>query len=161
MQTRAAVCRAFGQPLEIEEVALTEPAQGEIRVAIKACAICHSDIFYVDGAWGDDLPAVYGHEASGVIEAVGPGVHRVKPGDHVIATLIRNCGFCAACAGGSPVFCEEVFPLDRESPLKARDGQSLVHGMRIAAFAEHVIVDQSQVAAIPKDLPFDVASLIA
>ena len=161
MKTRAAVCRAFGQPLEIEEVALAEPAQGEIRVAIKACAICHSDIFFWQGAWGGELPAVYGHEAAGVVEAVGPGVTRIKPGDHVVATLIRSCGGCPSCAGGAPVFCEEVFPLDRESPLKARDGQSLVHGMRIAAFAEHVIVDQSQVAAIPKDLPFDVASLIA
>jgi Zn-dependent alcohol dehydrogenase len=161
MKTRAAVARAFGQPLVLEEVALAEPAQGEIRVKIKACAICHSDIFYWEGAWGGDLPAVYGHEAAGIVEAVGPGVTRVKPGDHVVATLIRSCGGCPSCAGGAPVFCEEVFPLDRVSPLKAANGESIVHGMRIGAFAEHVVVDQSQVAAIPQDLPFDVASLIA
>ena len=161
MKTRAAVVRAFGQPLSIEEIDLAEPAQGEIRVAIKACAICHSDIFYWEGAWGGDLPAVYGHEAAGIVEAVGPGVTRVKPGDHVVATLIRSCGGCPSCSGGAPVFCEEVFPLDRKSPLTSQSGESLVHGMRIGAFAEHVVVDQSQVAAIPQDLPFDVASLIA
>jgi len=161
MQTRAAVCRAFGQPLTLEEVALAEPGQGELRVKIKACAICHSDIFYWQGAWGGELPAVYGHEAAGIVEAVGPGVVRVKPGDHVVATLIRSCGGCPSCAAGAPVFCDEVFPLDRESPLKGAHGESIAHGMKIGAFAEHVVVDQSQVAAIPADVPFDVASLIA
>jgi Zn-dependent alcohol dehydrogenase len=161
MKTRAAVCRQFGAPLTIEEVDLAEPAQGEIRVAIKACAICHSDIFYWEGAWGGALPAVYGHEAAGVVEAVGPGVTRVRVGDPVVATLIRSCGFCPSCSGGAPVFCEEVFDLDRESPLKGREGEPIVHGMRIAAFAEHVVVHHSQVAAIPKEMPFDVASLIA
>ena len=75
MKTRAAVCREFGAPLTIEDVELAEPGPGEIRVKIKACAICHSDIFYWEGAWGGDLPAVYGHEAAGIVEAVGPGVN--------------------------------------------------------------------------------------
>ena len=161
MKTRAAVCRAFGQPLSLEEVDLADPAQGEIRVKVKACAICHSDIFYWEGAWGGQLPAVFGHEAAGIVEAVGPGVTRVKPGDHVVATLIRSCGGCASCSGGAPVFCEEVFPLDQTSPLRSASGESIVHGMRIGAFAEHVVVHQSQVEAIPADLAFDVASLIA
>ena len=67
----------------------------------------------------------------------------------MVATLIRSCGFCPSCAGGAPVFCEEVFPLDRQSPLTARDGESIVHGMRIGAFAEHVVVHHSQVARSP------------
>ena len=161
MKTRAAVCRAFGQPLSLEEVDLAEPAQGEIRVKIKACAICHSDVFYWEGAWGGELPAVFGHEAAGIVEAVGPGVTRVKIGEPVVATLIRSCGFCPSCSGGAPVFCEEVFPLDRQSPIRTLTGESIVHGMRIGAFAEHVVVHQSQVVAIPTDLRFDVASLIA
>ena len=161
MKTRAAVCREFGQKLSIEDIELADPGRGEVRVKMKACAICHSDIFYVDGAWGGDLPAVYGHEAAGIIDAVGAGVHRVKPGDHVIATLIRNCGFCASCAGGSPVFCEEVFPLDEATPLHGGNGEPLVHGMRTGAFAEHAVVDQSQVAKIPDDIAFDSAALIA
>jgi S-(hydroxymethyl)glutathione dehydrogenase/alcohol dehydrogenase len=85
-------------------------------------------------------------------------VTRVKPGDPVVATLIRSCGGCASCSSGAPVFCEEVFALD---PLRAESGEAIVHGMGIGAFAEHVVVHQSQVEAIPADLPFDVASLIA
>ena len=80
MKTRAAVCRAFNAPLTIETIELAEPGRGEVLVKTVATAICHSDIFYVDGAWGGDLPAVYGHEAAGVVEAVGPGVSRLKPG---------------------------------------------------------------------------------
>jgi Zn-dependent alcohol dehydrogenase len=161
MQTRAAVCRAFGAPLTIETIELRDPGPGEVLIRTAACAICHSDIFYVDGAWGGDLPAVFGHEAAGVVEAVGSGVTRLKAGDPVVATLIRNCGFCPACAEGAPVFCEEVFPLDRESPLRDASGKPLVHGLRTAAFAECMVVDASQAVAIPKDMKLDVASLIA
>ena len=161
MQTRAAVCRTFGTPLEIETIELREPGPGEVLIRTAACAICHSDIFYIDGAWGGDLPAVYGHEAAGVVEAVGSGVTRLKAGDHVVATLIRNCGFCAACAEGAPVFCEEVFPLDRESPLRDAFGTPLVHGLGTGAFAEAMLVDASQAVAIPKEMKLDVASLIA
>jgi len=147
--------------MTVETVKLAEPNADEVLIKTAACAICHSDIFYVDGAWGGDLPAVYGHEAAGVVEAVGPGVTRLKPGDHVVATLIRNCGFCPACAEGAPVFCEEVFPLDRATPLHDDDGKPLVHGLRTGAFAEHMVVDQSQAVAIPKDVPLDSAALIA
>jgi NADPH:quinone reductase-like Zn-dependent oxidoreductase len=83
MKTKAAVCRAFGAPLTIETVELADPGAGEVLIRTAACAICHSDIFYVDGAWGGDLPAVYGHEAAGVVEAVGPGVTLYEPGDEV------------------------------------------------------------------------------
>jgi S-(hydroxymethyl)glutathione dehydrogenase / alcohol dehydrogenase len=161
MKTRAAVCRAFGKPLRVETVELGDPGPGEVLIRTAACAICHSDIFYIDGAWGGELPAVYGHEAAGVVEAVGEGVTRLKVGDHVVATLIRNCGFCPACAEGAPVFCEEVFPLDRATPLHDEDGKPIVHGLRTGAFAEHMVVDQSQAVAIPRDVPLDSAALIA
>ena len=161
MKTRAAVCRAFGAPLTIETIELADPGPGEVLVRMAACAICHSDIFLIDGAWGGDLPAVYGHEAAGVVEAVGPGVNRLKPGDHVVATLIRSCGFCPACAEGAPVFCEEVFPLDRQTPLHDGAGKPLAHGLRTGAFAEHIVVDASQTVAIPKDMKLDSAALVA
>ena len=161
MKTRAAVCRAFGAPLAVETIELKSPGRGEVLIRTAACAICHSDISYIDGAWGGELPAVYGHEAAGVVEAVGPGVTRLEPGDHVVATLIRNCGFCPACAEGAPVFCEEVFPLDQATPLRDREGKPVVHGLRTAAFAEHIVVDASQAVAIPKDMRLDSAALIA
>ncbi len=74
MGVRAAVCRAFGAPLVIEEVELAAPEAGEVAVRLAACAICHSDIHFAEGAWGGVLPAVYGHEAAGVVYAVGAGV---------------------------------------------------------------------------------------
>src|SRR5271168_4752955 len=140
MKTRAAVCRAFGKPLTVETVELAEPNAGEVLIRTSACAICHSDIFYIDGAWGGELPAVYGHEAAGVVDAVGAGVTRLKVGDHVVATLIRSCGFCDACAGGGPAYCEEVFPLNAATPLHDKSGKPLVHGMGAGAFAEHAVV---------------------
>lgn len=158
---RAAVCRAFGAPLAVEEVALAAPRAGEVEVRLAACAICHSDIAYADGAWGGDLPAVYGHEAAGVVERIGPGVARVAPGDHVVVTLIRACGHCRCCAKNLPVACETRFPLDRETPLRAADGAPLVHGLRTGAFAERVVVEASQVVAVPKDMPLDRAALLA
>ena len=161
MKTRAAVCRAFGIPLAIETIEIRPPGPGEVLIRTAACAICHSDIYFLDGAWGGELPAVYGHEAAGVVEAVGPGVTRLEAGDHVVATLIRNCGFCPACAEGAPIFCEEVFPLDRATPLHDAEGKPLVHGLRTAAFAEHMVVDASQAVAVPEDMKLDSASLIA
>ena len=161
MKTKAAVCRAFGAPLTIETIELAEPGPGEVLIRTAACAICHSDIFFFDGAWGGELPAIYGHEAAGVVEAIGPRVTRLKVGDPVVATLIRNCGFCPACTEGAPVFCEEVFPLDRATPLHDGAGKPIVHGLRTGAFAEHMVVEQSQAIAIPKDMPLDSAALIA
>src|SRR5271166_2560136 len=161
MKIKAAVCRAFGQPLAIETIELADPGPGEVLIDTAACAICHSDISYMEGAWGGDLPAVYGHEAAGVVAAVGKGVSRLKVGDHVVATLIRNCGFCPACAEGAPVFCEEVFRLDRATPLSDAARKPIVQGLRTGAFASRVVVDASQAVAIPKDIKLDSAALIA
>lgn len=85
---KAAVCHDFGKPLVIEEVILAPPGPGEVKVKLRACAICHSDIFYMEGAWGGDLPAVYGHEAAGVVDAVGDGVAGLTPGDR--GEALRN-----------------------------------------------------------------------
>ena len=98
---KAAVCYEFGKPLVIEEVKLLPPETGEVQVKLAACAICHSDILYTEGAWGGDLPAVYGHEAAGIVESVGHGVKSFQPGDHVLVTLIRSCG-CLLYTSPSP-----------------------------------------------------------
>lgn len=161
---KAAVCRKFGQPLVIEEVAIASPGPGEILVKLAACAICHSDIMFMDGGWGGELPAVYGHEAAGVVQSVGPGVEamdQVAPGDHVVVTLIRSCGHCHYCAGGNSVSCETTFHLDRQSPLSSADGSVLTHGLRTGGFAEYVLVHDSQAVAIDKSIALDSASLLA
>jgi S-(hydroxymethyl)glutathione dehydrogenase/alcohol dehydrogenase len=158
---KAAVCRRFGEPLTIEDVSLREPEGSEVLVDIKACAICHSDITYMDGGWGGVLPAVYGHEAAGVVRAVGPQVARTKPGDHVAVTLLRTCGRCHYCVAGNPHLCEASFPLDVASPLTSATGEPVTHGLKTAAFAEAALVEESQTAPLPRDLPFDVASLLS
>jgi len=158
---KAAVCREFGKPLIIEDLELRSPGPGEVKVKLSACAICHSDIHYAEGAWGGKLPAVYGHEAAGVVEKTGDGVALVKPGDHVVVTLIRSCGRCFFCVRGQLNMCDTRFPLDEKSPLSDSGGASVVHGLRTAAFAEHTLVDQSQVVRIPESVPLDSASLLA
>lgn len=157
----AAVCQAFGEPLVVEDVVLDPPGQGELEVEVAACAVCHSDIIYAEGGWGGTLPAVYGHEAAGVVTEVGEGVGGFKAGDHVVVTLIRSCGSCPACAQGTPVTCETRFALDSRSPLRRTNGQPLVHGLRTAGFAEHLVVEASQAVVVPRSLPLDSACLLA
>jgi Zn-dependent alcohol dehydrogenase len=159
---KAAVCREFAKPLTIEQIELAAPRYGEVSVRLKACAICHSDIHYAEGAWGGVLPAVYGHEAAGIVEHIGAGVRSVAAGDHVVVTLVRSCGHCSCCEQGYYGSCESRFPLDERSPLSAAaDGSSIVHGLRTAAFAEQVVVDASQVVPIPNEIAFAAASLLA
>jgi Zn-dependent alcohol dehydrogenase len=157
---RAAVCHEFNAPLVIEEVNLRAPETGEVEVTLDAVAVCHSDISFWQGGFGGALPAVYGHEAAGTVTAIGPGVKGIKVGDSVCATLIRACGQCPSCGSGKPTICET--PYDRsKGPLSAVDGGPMDHGLAIAAFAEKIVVDQSQVAVIPGDMPKDAASLIS
>jgi S-(hydroxymethyl)glutathione dehydrogenase / alcohol dehydrogenase len=157
---RAAVCRAFGAPLQLEDLVLDPPQDGEVRVRVAACAICHSDVSLVDGAWGGDLPAVYGHEAAGVVEEIGPGVAGLTPGDRVVVSLLRSCGTCFFCERGEAHLCEHEFPADRGTRLHTADGEPVTQGLNTAAFAEAVVVDQSQVAVVPPWLGFEVASLL-
>lgn len=157
---RAAVCRAFGADLSIEEVSLADPEAGEVEVEIRACAICHSDITFARGGWGGELPAIYGHEAAGVVRRTGAGVDHLRPGDRVVVTLIRACGACAACRRGRPVICTGELPLDHRVVLRDAAGAPIVQGLRTAAFAERVLVHASQLVPVPEDLPFDVAALL-
>lgn len=161
MQTiKAAVCHSFGAPLEIQDIQLRAPAAGEVEVALDAVAICHSDITFLEGGWGGSLPAVYGHEAAGVVTAVGAGVHGVAPGDSVCVTLIRSCGHCPNCGSGKLTLCETPYDGDT-GPITTTDGGKLHQAMACGAFAESVVVDQSQVVVIPADMPKDSAALIS
>lgn len=158
---KAAVCREFGKPLTIEDVTLAPPGPREIKVKVAACAICHSDIHYAQGAWGGKLPAVYGHEAAGMVDSVGAGVTGFRPGDHVVVTLIQSCGVCSNCTRGQPAYCMTSMARPGGSPLSAGDGSAVVQGLSTGAFAEYVVVHESQAVAIPKDIALDAASLLA
>lgn len=161
MQTiKAAVAHAFGDELQIENVHLRAPEGSEVEVTLDAVAICHSDISFAAGAWGGTLPAVYGHEASGRVTALGPNVKGLSAGDSVVVTLIRACGACPSCSSGKPTVCETPYNGDL-GPLSMPDGSTLHQGMAAGAFAEKVVVEQGQVVRISDDIPKDAAALIA
>jgi Zn-dependent alcohol dehydrogenase len=157
---KAAVCHSFGAPLVIEDIRIRAPQMGEVEVRVSAVAICHSDISFAEGAWGGSLPAVYGHEAAGVVTAVGPGVTGLAKGDSVVVTLIRSCGTCRSCAGGQPTNCETAYDGDK-GPIQTVEGGTLHQAMATGAFAEEVVVDQRQVVRIDPEMPKDAASLVA
>lgn len=158
-ETRAAICHEFNQPLTIEPMTLCTPNHNEVEVKLSACAICHSDITYMDGGWGGKLPAVYGHEGAGKITKIGQNVKNYKIGDHVIVTLIRSCAHCHKCTTGKPTHC--ITPDTRPARAHLQNKTAVHLAMSTGAFAEHVIVDQSQIARIPENMPMASAALIS
>jgi S-(hydroxymethyl)glutathione dehydrogenase/alcohol dehydrogenase len=161
MEINAAVCYEFGKPLAVEEVDLDPPRTGEVRVRVVASSICHSDVHTIRGDWDGPLPVVAGHEAAGIVEEIGPDVTLTTPGERVVVSLLRSCGRCFYCTIGSPHACQGTFALDQETRLHNKRREPLVQGIRMAAFAEQIVVDQSQVVALPADMPLDCAALLA
>jgi S-(hydroxymethyl)glutathione dehydrogenase/alcohol dehydrogenase len=158
---KAAVCYERGQPMVVEELILAHPEKDEVRVNLKAAAICHSDISNLRGDWaGGITPTVAGHEAAGIVEAIGEDVICIAVGDHVVVTLVRSCGQCDACNAGHTVCCSGETALDRESRLSKASGESVEQGLRTAAFAEATVVHQSQVVKIADDISFVSAALL-
>ncbi len=161
MHMKAAVCYALGQPLVVEEITIDPPQRGEVLVRLRASGICHSDIHLVRGDWGDTLPVVAGHEGAGVVAEVGAGVVGIRTGDHVVVSLLRSCGRCFYCTHDAPYLCAGEFGLETENRLHTQGGDTIYQGIDTAAFAEYVVVDQSQVVPIPADLAFEPAALLA
>ncbi|MBW1861491.1 MAG: Zn-dependent alcohol dehydrogenase [Deltaproteobacteria bacterium] len=157
---RAAVCYEYGKPLVVEEIDIDPPMKGEVKVRLAATSVCHSDVSIIRGLWGGSLPVLAGHEAAGIVEDAGEDVTLARPGDTVVVSLLRSCGRCFYCVAGFPYACEAEFALDSESRLRNKKGEFIHRGLRTAAFAEYVIVHQSQVAKIPDEMPMDRAALL-
>ena len=146
--------------MTIEEVSLRPPQSDEVEVVIDACAICHSDISYMDGAWEVPLPAVFGHEAAGRIVSIGDGIDDFSVDGSVLVTLLKNCGKCQNCKSGMPARCErKASPAD--TPISDSDGLPVAKGLATAAFAERVIAHKTQIAKIPHDMPRDTACVVS
>lgn len=160
VRVRAAVCRAPGEPLSIEDVVLEPPQHDEVRVAVDAVAICHSDLSYIDGHWATTLPAVFGHEAVGRVVECGPGV-TLPVGTRVVITLVRHCSNCRSCLNGRPATCEQVTDLGPNSPLRSPSGEEITRGLRCGAFAEQVVVHRSQLVPVDDSLSDAAAALLA
>jgi Zn-dependent alcohol dehydrogenase len=159
---KSAVCYEVGKPLVIDELTLEAPRRGEVKVRLAATGICHSDISFLKGEWGPvPCPVVAGHEGAGIVEEVGEDVTSVKPGDHVVVSMLRSCRHCFYCTSGKPYLCRGFPAAPAHTYLHTQDGGDVYQGLYTAAFAEHATVDQSQVVPIPEEVPLASAALLA
>jgi alcohol dehydrogenase len=156
---------ATSKPMRIETVDLAPPGTGEVLVRIRAAGLCHSDLSTINGDRPRELPMVLGHEAAGEIVETGPGVTRVKSGDHVILIFVPNCGTCGMCNEGRPALCEPGAAANGAGTLLggavrlSRDGRRILHHVGVSAFAEYAVVSEASVVRIDKSLAFEEAAL--
>lgn len=165
MKTKAAVLLEAGKPFEVMELELDGPGPGEVLIKYTAAGLCHSDLHLTDGDLQPRYPIVGGHEGSGIIEEVGPGVTKVKPGDHVVCSFIPNCGTCRYCATGRQSLCDMgATILDGHMP----DGTFRFHSggtdfgamCMLGTFSERATISQHSVVKIDDWLPLDKAVLV-
>lgn len=173
MKTTAAVLRTMGaarpyadsRPLSLETVTLDPPGPGEVLVAIKAAGLCHSDLSVINGDRPRPMPMALGHEAAGVVEALGTGVGDLAVGDHVVMVFMPSCGHCDPCAGGRPALCEPGAAANGKGELlgggvRLHEGSGdLHHHLGCSAFAAHAVVSRRSLVKIDADLPFEHAAL--
>ncbi|HTD80217.1 MAG TPA: alcohol dehydrogenase catalytic domain-containing protein, partial [Chloroflexota bacterium] len=161
---KAAVLNAFGQPLSLEQVQIEPPRAGEVMVRIGATGVCHSDYHVIRGEWKYGLPMILGHEAAGIVEALGEGVTGVQLGDHVVLSFRPACGMCRLCAQGRGVLCEgrtgDRFRMFDGTSRVHRNGEDILVLARVGSFAEQVVVAAEQVVPVRKDVAMDVLALI-
>ena len=159
---KAAVMRAVGRPLEIEDIRIDAPAPREVLVRTVATGVCHSDLHVLEGALPNPTPTVLGHEPAGVVEAVGAEVRHVAPGDHVIGCLSAFCGTCEYCIAGRPNLCDGEATMRRagEPPRLSKDGVPIVQFVHLSAFAERMLVHENALVRIRPDVPLDRVALI-
>src|SRR6476646_4372489 len=139
---RGVIARSKGEPVEVTTVLVPDPGPGEALVQVQACGVCHTDLHYREGGINDDFPFLLGHEAAGVVEAVGDGVTSVAPGDLVILNWRAVCGDCRACNRGEPWYCFATHNATQKMTLA--DGTELSPALGIGAFAEKTLVAAGQ-----------------
>ena len=160
---KAAVLYEPGKPLSIAEVRVSKPGPREVLIRTAAVGVCRSDLHFVDGAFPHPVPTVPGHEAAGVVEAVGSDVAHLRPGDHVITFFTVFCGACEMCMSGRPSLCIDPStrrPADAEPRLSLADGTPLAPFLNLSAFAELMLVHENACVAISKEMPLDRAALL-
>ncbi|PKP91051.1 MAG: alcohol dehydrogenase [Alphaproteobacteria bacterium HGW-Alphaproteobacteria-16] len=160
---KAAVLFEAGKPLEIHDIRVSNPGPREVLIRTAACGVCRSDLHFVDGAYPHVMPTVPGHEAAGVVEAVGSEVTRLRPGDHVITFFTVFCGTCEFCISGRPSLCVDSStrrPKDADPRLSMADGTPIAHFLNLSAFAEQMLVHENACVAISKGMPLDRAALL-
>jgi S-(hydroxymethyl)mycothiol dehydrogenase len=139
---RGVVSRRKGEPVELVDIVVPDPGPSEVVVDVTACGVCHTDLTYREGGITDDYPFLLGHEAAGTVEAVGPDVTAVEPGDFVILNWRAVCGQCRACKRGQPQYCFDTF--NAEQKMTLTDGTELTPALGIGAFADRTLVHAGQ-----------------
>jgi S-(hydroxymethyl)glutathione dehydrogenase/alcohol dehydrogenase len=160
---RAAVLETAPGELVVTDVTIDRPGPGEVLVRTAAAGLCHSDLHFMENLYPAPLPSVLGHEAAGVVEAVGDGVDYVEPGDHVISCLSAYCGGCDYCLTGRLYLCSNRAAIERAKgapPRLSRNGEPVAQFFRLSAFAEQMLVHEHALVKISKDMPLDRAALI-
>lgn len=160
---KAAVLEAYGQPLNVTDVDLAGPQRGEVRVAVKATGVCHSDLSIAQGKLPLPTPCVLGHEGAGEVVEIGDGVTAVKPGDRVVLMWTTMCGDCFFCRRGQTYLCDASRALgmmDDGTTRLSKDGQAILHGINTACFAEEVIMRERSVVKIAEDIPYEIAAVV-
>lgn len=160
---KAAILEQPGEGLVIGDVEYADPAPHEVLIDTKACGLCHSDLHFIDGAYPHPLPAIPGHEAAGVVRAVGSEVKTVKPGDHVVSCLSAFCGHCEFCVTGRMALCmgaDTRRAPDAPMRMSRGDGLPVMQMLNLSAFSEQMLIHENACVAIDKDMPFDRAALL-
>jgi len=157
-EVRGVVARAKGQPVTVETVVVPDPGPGEAIVDVQACGVCHTDLHYREGGINDDFPFLLGHEAAGVVSAVGDGVTNVAVGDYVILNWRAVCGQCRACAKGQPWYCFNTHNAAQKMTLT--DGTELSAALGIGAFVEKTLVHSGQCTKVDPAAPPTAAGLL-
>ena len=161
---KASLATAIGGEFTVHDVVIDDPQGREVLVDVKASGLCHSDLHLIDHDFGLPLPAVGGHEISGVVRSVGPGVTSMSVGDHVVACLITFCGACAECLSGKTTLCSNPTAVARKEGEKPRvsfpDGQEIAQSVNVGGFAEQVLVHENQLAVVNNQIPFPQAALL-
>jgi len=163
---KAAVLRAPGTPLQVEDVELAPPGPGELRVRVEAAGVCHTELHYTSGDISCPLPVVLGHEGAGVVVEVGAGVDDVAPGDRVGFTWRPRCGQCEYCVTGRPVMCvygrvqaRSGGLMDGTSRLRSPGGEQVHHFLGVSCFAEEAVVSRRAVVPLPGDVSPAIAAI--
>ncbi|MFJ1760228.1 S-(hydroxymethyl)mycothiol dehydrogenase [Amycolatopsis sp. NPDC088138] len=157
-EVQGVVSRAKGEPVSLETVLVPDPGPGEAVVNVQACGVCHTDLHYREGGINDDFPFLLGHEAAGVVEAVGEGVTDLEPGDYVILNWRAVCGTCRACKRGKPWYCFSTF--NATQPMTLADGTKLSAALGVGAFLEKTLVHSGQCTKVSRDAEPAVAGLL-
>ena len=173
MRVQAAVLKTIGlpppyagsRPLDIMDLDLAPPGRGEVLVRVRAAGLCHSDLSVIDGSRPRPVPMALGHEAAGMVEALGEGVSDLSVGDHVVLVFVPSCGRCAPCAAGRPALCEPGAKANGAGTLLGGErrlsfrAEPVHHHLGVSAFATHAVVARESCVKIDPELAFELAAL--